>query len=110
MGIGVSKYMEMRMSQFRYTLEQFFDDVTPGSRGDHWTWNDEFHELTNDPAHAERLQDLIADIKANGIKEPVVIGTDNRCWDGHHRVVAAIHLGMKWVPVVYANRGERDMF
>lgn len=90
------------MRTFHYETEYFLEEVKPGSRGEDWTWNKEFHELTTSENHAAKTQWLIQDIKEHGMKEPVLIGDDNRCWDGHHRVVAAIHLGMSMIPCRYA--------
>lgn len=81
-------------------MEDFINQWRPGSRGSDWTWNDEFHDLmTND---REYMLDLIEDIKANGIQKPVLLGDDRRVWDGHHRVVAALAIGMKQIPIELA--------
>jgi hypothetical protein len=92
--------MSGKMYMFNYPTQELLRDVRVGSAD--WTWSDEFQHLTNDPAHAEKTAQLIADLAENGMRDPIVLGSDGRLWDGHHRVVAAIHLGWKYVPCVYS--------
>lgn len=67
----------------------------PGS-GD-WTWACEFAEI----GCRDDLTELVNDIKANGIREPILLGNDGRVWDGHHRVMVAVALDIKFVPVTW---------
>lgn len=48
---------------------------------------------------SERLDELATSIQAEGIREPVLLGNDGRVWDGHHRIVVAMRLGIESVPV-----------
>ena len=63
----------------------------PGSRDEKWTWADEYGDLIDDPVTgAVRLR-----VDAEGIGfvdhiAPVLLGSDGRVWDGHHRIVIAI--------------------
>ena len=63
------------------------DTFRPGSQGDDWTWADEAAWVIRN--HADKLAALVEDVAANGIQEPVLLGTDGRIWDGHHRILAA---------------------
>ena len=65
--------------------------------GDERGWQEEFRFLWGN--HRDRLGPLIASIRALGIREPIHIGSDGRCWDGHHRVAAAAWIGLKEIPV-----------
>jgi len=83
----------------RVRLSDLLAGWAPGSYDDRWTWNDEREWLWH--CHREQMVDLIADISANGVKEPVLLGDDLRVWDGHHRICAAIELGLDEVPIVH---------
>ena len=86
----------------RMPLARFMAEVVDGERQG---WMEEFEWLRlNDAA---KMRALIASILKVGIQSPVLIGSDGRCWDGHHRVFAAWALGFKEIPVEYA-RGPRD--
>lgn len=68
--------------------------------GDDLGWHEELLFLwTTDRERTIKLLDEIA--CAGSITDPVLIGSDNRVWDGHHRVAVALALGMA-VPVVMA--------
>lgn len=51
------------------------------------------------------MAELIADIRVNGIRDPLVVRREEsgECWlrDGHHRAVAALALGMSSVPATW---------
>lgn len=66
-----------------------------------WAWREEYDNLIDQPD----TQKLLARIRAEGIREPVLLGTDGRVWDGHHRIVIAMHLGLDSVPVEFAGEG-----
>jgi hypothetical protein len=71
-------------------LRTFLASVRPGSQDPPWTWHDESRDLwTREP---DPMLALVADIKANGQLEPVMVGDDGRLWDGHHRVAALMDL------------------
>jgi hypothetical protein len=69
----------------------------PGSFPQPWTWADESADLYI-PG------EFLRDVMANGVREPVLLGIDGRVWDGHHRIVAAIRLGLRDVPVRHSQR------
>src|SRR5690606_24415273 len=46
---------------------------------------------------------LLTRIREEGIREPILLGTDGRVWDGHHRITVAMHLGLESVPVEFAS-------
>ncbi|QIG59011.1 ParB-like nuclease domain protein [Microbacterium phage Fransoyer] len=61
----------------------------PGS-GD-WSWAEEMARLADDP----RTHDVAARVRAEGFGfvddiSPVLLGSDGRVWDGHHRICLAI--------------------
>lgn len=66
-----------------------------------WAWFEEYGNLINQPD----TQKLLARIREEGIREPILLGTDGRVWDGHHRIVIAMHLGLDSVPVEFAGEG-----
>lgn len=67
-----------------------------------WSWDQEYVDLwLGEPSHSGRIHELFESISAEGIREPVLLGNDGRVWDGHHRVVIAMVLGLP-VPVEYA--------
>lgn len=88
-------------------------DWRPGSHD--WDWDDEERDLlafrclcaTTDP-QVEFIEcptpghyqlRLEAHLAEHGITEPVLLGSDGRVWDGHHRIVAARRLGIEVIPV-----------
>ncbi|WP_323986217.1 ParB N-terminal domain-containing protein [Microbacterium plantarum] len=66
--------------------------------GDEHGWETEFAWL--EEHHPQKIAELMDDIHAVGIQEPILLGSDGRIWDGHHRIYAAHRLGLKRVPVV----------
>lgn len=66
-----------------------------------WAWFEEYGNLINQPD----TRKLLDRIQAEGIREPILLGTDGRVWDGHHRIVIAMHLGLDSVPVEFAGEG-----
>jgi len=73
----------------------------PGSYGDEWTWLDEKADLFS--WDSEKMNELIQDLKVNGMMEPVLLGDDGRVWDGHHRIIAAMKAD---VPVLFQKCGD----
>lgn len=63
-------------------------------------WTEEFDWLRQE--HPSRLADLRDSISRDGIKFPVLLGTDGRVWDGHHRLCVAVDLALESVPVIHA--------
>lgn len=76
-----------------------YDELTAKWRvgsGD-WSWEEEGRLLRSPAnAHTSHLTELIEE--AGAITDPVLLGTDGRVWDGHHRVVIAEMLG---IPIPY---------
>lgn len=70
-------------------LAQFEDGNDTG-------WPAEFEWLWTEDA--EKMVALVQDIAANGIKEPILLGPDGSIWDGHHRIAAAVALGLDVIP------------
>lgn len=48
------------------------------------------------------MMQLLRRIRQEGIREPILLGTDGRVWDGHHRLAVARVLRLTTVPVVFA--------
>lgn len=71
--------------------------LTTFKDGDEHGWDVEFAYL--DGIHADKLAALEQSIATYGIREPVLIGSDGRIWDGHHRLRVAHRLGFATVPV-----------
>ncbi len=68
------------------------------SDGDERGWDTEFMLLRRD--HADRIAQLTASIREDGITTPILLGNDGRVWDGHHRLCVADALGLVRVPVI----------
>ncbi len=59
-------------------------------------WPEEFKWLwTNQPDY---MSELVQDIAVRGIRTPVLLGPDGSIWDGHHRIAAAVALGLEEIP------------
>lgn len=92
----------------RESLARIVTFWRPGSRGDDWTWADEYHDLVGDPV-TQRIRERV---DSEGIDfadgfAPVLLGSDGRVWDGHHRIVLAIERRMSHLMVDIADGGER---
>lgn len=74
-------------------LAQIITFWRPGSA--EWSWADEYADLIDDDV-TQRIEERI---NAEGIGfvdhiTPVLLGSDGRVWDGHHRIVLAIKRGV----------------
>lgn len=78
-----------------WPLQRILAEVRCGSQD--WTWDDEWADL--DQRHPEKLAVLEQSIKTEGITTPLLIGSDGRLWDGHHRLRIAVRLGIPHAPV-----------
>jgi hypothetical protein len=67
-----------------------------------WSWRSQFKWLVKN--HAEQLASLRQDIAWRGQLVPVIVGSDGRLWDGHHRVYAIVELG--WPNITVYSRCE----
>ena len=88
----------------RLPLANVLAEWAPGSYDDRWTWDDEREWLWH--CHREQMASLVADISANGVREPILLGDDGRVWDGHHRICAAIELNLTELPVAQHHRPQ----
>lgn len=68
--------------------------------GDEHGWDVEFTYLQRE--HGDAMRNLITSVATEGIKEPILLGSDGRVWDGHHRLCAASVLDLSSVPVRHA--------
>lgn len=67
--------------------------------GDEIGWDAEFNYLRTSPEHRSRLGHLLLSVAEHGIREPILLGSDGRIRDGHHRLCVADALGIADVPV-----------
>lgn len=87
-----------------YVLSQYQPGAGDLKDGTPWTWSDEFASLWSiETAYMARLLD---DIVAQGIQEPILLGNDDRLWDGHHRLAAAVALCHAYIEVDYAPKED----
>lgn len=79
-------------------LEDLLAGWRPGS-GD-WSWEEEETQVLSFwPGYQPKLE---ANLREHGFDDrpnAIILGDDGRVWDGHHRIVAAMRLGIEWVPV-----------
>jgi hypothetical protein len=47
--------------------------------------------------HKRKMLRLVWSIYVFGVRKPILLGTDGRVWDGHHRLLAA-HVAKRRVP------------
>ncbi|MGW5711629.1 hypothetical protein [Streptomyces olivaceus] len=80
-----------------WPLVRVLAEVRCGSRD--WTWDEEWADLDRRHAETGYLAKLEQQIRENGITMPVLVGSDGRLWDGHHRLRIAARLGIGYVPV-----------
>ncbi|WP_045562678.1 ParB N-terminal domain-containing protein [Streptomyces sp. FxanaA7] len=80
-----------------WPLQRILTEVRCGSQD--WPWEEEWADLARRHAKTGYLDRLEEKIRENGITMPVLIGSDGRLWDGHHRVCIAVRLGIGYVPV-----------
>lgn len=80
-----------------WPLDRILREVAVGSRD--WSWEEEWADLDKRHAETGYLVKLEQQIRENGITMPVLIGSDGRLWDGHHRLRLAVTLGIGYVPV-----------
>ncbi|MDX2749625.1 ParB N-terminal domain-containing protein [Streptomyces scabiei] len=88
---------ETRVELQVWPLQRVLTEVCCGSQD--WTWEEEWADLARRHAETGYLDRLEEQIRANGITMPVLIGSDGRLWDGHHRLCIAVRLGIGYVPV-----------
>lgn len=76
------------------------DDILANYRdGDEHGWDVEFDYLwSRETAYLDRLS---TSIQETGMQEPILLGSDGRVWNGHHRLAIARSLGIESVPVKF---------
>lgn len=87
------------------SLADLLATISPGWHVEPWTWKDEERDIALRLClccgrlghHQKRVEALV--VAAGGVIEPVCIGDDGRLHDGHHRVIAAMHLGIERIPL-----------
>ncbi|MFE5301834.1 hypothetical protein [Streptomyces sp. NPDC056632] len=89
-----------------WPLARVLRDVRCGSKD--WTWDEEWADLDKRHAATGYLGTLEQQIRADGVTRPVLIGSDGRLWDGHHRLRIAVRLGIGYVPVEIATRAGAE--
>jgi hypothetical protein len=80
-----------------WPLTRVLTEVRCGSQD--WSWEEEWADLDRRHAETGYLDTLEQQIREHGITMPVLIGSDGRLWDGHHRLRLAVRLGIPYVPV-----------
>ena len=86
-------------------LAQVVEFWRPGSHD--WTWVDEYADIVarpETPAIRKRVQE-----EGIGFLDrvaPILLGSDGRVWDGHHRICIALELGIGTVNVERAGNHE----
>lgn len=89
-----------------WPLERLLREYRPGSCGDDWTWQDECDRLWSEPVHVTICDRLATSMQSEGQWDPVCLGNDGRVWDGHHRIVVAMTLGIDKVLVEGADLAD----
>ncbi|MFF7335410.1 ParB N-terminal domain-containing protein [Streptomyces sp. NPDC008150] len=80
-----------------WPLARLLAEVRCGSED--WSWEEEWADLDRRHAGDGYLETLERQIRARGITTPVLVGSDGRLWDGHHRLRIAVRVGIGYVPV-----------
>ena len=91
---GRGRDMAVRMNTMK--VADLVENVRVGSTD--WGWHEEYEDLWE--RDIEGMDILCASIEREGILNPVLVGDDGRLWDGHHRVVAALALGIPEIPTI----------
>lgn len=91
-------------------LADLLTTVPPGHREGPWSWEDEERDIASRLClccgRVGHYQETVeARIAEYGLTEGVCI-EDGRLHDGHHRVIAALHLGLERIPL--ETRAEAD--
>ena len=60
--------------------------------GDERGWPAELSALWTD--HREDMLVLMDSVLEKGFLEPILLGSDGRVWDGHHRIAVGLALGL----------------
>jgi hypothetical protein len=82
-------------------LNYLFENWRPGSYD--WSWDEEFADIMSQA----RTEPVRKRVESEGIGfadsfAPVLLGSDGRVWDGHHRICLARELGINEIEVELA--------
>lgn len=81
----------------------------PGSKDENWTWADEYAELIPQPRTAQlAAKQNFPGHNAEMDPYPILLGSDGRVWDGHHRICIAIFSGTHTLPVRIITEGDNQ--
>ncbi len=86
-------------------LEELLADYLPGHRNGEWTWEDEEHDISIRVClccgrRGHYQEQLEAYVEKHGLEGMgICLGEGGYVWDGHHRIIAAKHLGISVVPL-----------
>lgn len=78
-------------------LSDFLAQVRPNHHDLDYTWATEAQRLWLE--EPDYMCGLVRHLADGGEYEPVTIGDDGKLWDGHHRVVALMALGERFIRV-----------
>jgi hypothetical protein len=85
-------------------LADLLANVAPGHREEAWSWEDEERDIAirlclccGKPGHHQATVEAL--IATGRLPARASVGEDGRLHDGHHRVVAAMHLGIERVEI-----------
>lgn len=72
-----------------------------------WNWKYERIDVFTNPEQVERTIGVLRRVAKEGIGfldyiAPILLGSDGRVWDGHHRICIALALGLEYVMVELA--------
>lgn len=91
----------------RMPLRRILAEWRPGSHD--WSWDDEYADLVDDDV-TRRIEERVLD-EGIGFTDhiaPVLLGSDGRVWDGHHRIVLAMKHGITELRVDEVERKDED--
>lgn len=91
----------------RMPLRRILAEWRPGSHD--WSWDDEYADLVDDDV-TRQIEERVLD-EGIGFTDhiaPVLLGSDGRVWDGHHRIVLAMKHGITELRVDEVERKDED--
>lgn len=91
----------------RLPVDRIITDWRPGSHD--WTWDEEYRDLTVDNPVTDAIRRRV-DTEGIGFQDdiaPVMLGSDGRVWDGHHRICIAIERDITHLDVEIVTEGEQ---
>jgi hypothetical protein len=91
------------MTHHLVSLRSFRDVIRDG---DEHGWAVEYARLWME--QKPYMDQLRESIEREGIRRPILVGSDGRVWDGHHRVCVAISLDMDQIPITFSGEDEDE--